>query len=244
MIVVAAPDVPESVAVTTATPPASEIDLGATASVTSGVASSSTMVSVTFGGLSTLPPAAIVPETDRATSAESTLSGFAVIVTVPVLAVCPAATISSVFALTSKSSLLSGDNGFATPTVSVTAADAVLDRPAVTVATPPASAIEAEDSIRLARAAPSSSRITTNGASSGSLEISTPWLFDATPVTATILSPSPASLSFTAVTVTCPVLVLAPAAMTSFVPVSVKSLFFVSFPGDAEIVTVVAALDG
>ena len=70
----------------------------------------------------------------------------------------------------------------------------------------------------------------------------TPWSFAAAPLTSTILSPVP--VFSCAVTVTTPVLAVAPAAMVSLVPVSVKSLLFVSFPAAALTVTVVTALDG
>ena len=120
VIVTAALDGRFSVAVTVDTfdAPLSSIVDGDNASVASGNASSSVMVSVTLDGAATPLPPAAVAETVTDLSGASVALSVAVIVTVPALVVEPAA-IVNVFALDSVKSV--PDPGDA-DTVSVTAA--------------------------------------------------------------------------------------------------------------------------
>ena len=145
VIVVAALAVRSSVAVTVDTPPFSEIDDGASASVTCGV-SSSVIISVRVSG-GTTP--VTMPETFTDFVAARTALSVAVIVTVPVLVVAFAAMVS-VFALDRvKSPDAAGDTAVA-ETVIVVAVVAVLSSVAVTVVTPPFSEIDAGDKTNVA----------------------------------------------------------------------------------------------
>ena len=146
------PDVPPlSPAVTVATlfAPLSSRAVGDRASVRVGVASSSAMVSAV--PVTSTAPRALLPTPVRVTvpSGASQVLATASTVTVPVLASCPAAMVR-VFALDSVNAPGSVWVPAAAATVTVTA---VLDLPfsrAVTVAMPPASAIELRDSISAA----------------------------------------------------------------------------------------------
>ena len=86
----------DSIAVTVLDPPLSEIEDGVNTSVTIG-ASSSVMVSVLFPGFDTPFPPLAAPDTVTVLFAVSTELSTAVIVTVPVLEVLPAAIVKSLF---------------------------------------------------------------------------------------------------------------------------------------------------
>ena len=86
-------DAPDSSAVTVLTPPFSLIEVGDNTRFTVGVPSSSVIVSVFEAGSATPPPFA-VPATVTVVSGPSTSLLVAVIVTVPVDAVAPAAIVS------------------------------------------------------------------------------------------------------------------------------------------------------
>ena len=234
--VVAALDGRDSVAVTVAVPPFSEIDDGDTASVTIGGASSSLIVSVTATGSATLPPEA-VPETVTLLSGACSSSSFAETVTVPVLVVTPGAMVSTVSPLSVKSPLTAFAPA-AADTVIRTAVLAARLRLAVTVATPPFSAIDAGSSVNAASGTASSS-LMVSVASDGSV---IPWALDAEPDTVTDLVAACTLLS-TAVIVTVPVLVVDPAATVSSVPVCEKSPAAAGGTADAVTVTADAALD-
>ncbi len=99
--VTAALDVPLRLAVTVLllpSPLSGMVD-GVSFSVTVGVPSSSVMVSVWLAGFPTPPPAA-VPDTVTVLLGASTSLSTAVIVTVPVLVVAPAAMVKVLFAVT------------------------------------------------------------------------------------------------------------------------------------------------
>ena len=225
-----------SVAVTVDTfdAPLSSIDDADNASVASGNASSSVMVSVTLDGADTPLPPAAVAETVTDLFGASVVSFTAVIVTVPALVVEPAA-IVNVFALDSVKSV--PDPGDA-DTVSVTAALDTPDSVAVTVDTfdAPLSSIDDDDNASV-----------TVGVASSSVMVSVTLDGAATPlppaaVAETVTDLSGASVvSFTAVIVTVPVLAVEPAAIVNvFALDSVKS---VPDPGDADTVSVTASLD-
>ena len=92
-----------STAVSVATPPFSEIDEEERTSDAIVAPSSSRMARATSGGSAAPRPPDAAPETVTRLSAESTLLSAATIVTVPVLAVRPAAMISTASALRVKS---------------------------------------------------------------------------------------------------------------------------------------------
>ena len=114
--------------------------VGDTASVTVGRASSSVRVTSTAVGCVSPWVLAAVPVTRTVLSGASTALPVAVSVTVPVLAVCPAATVSTVFVLSAKSSA----TGAAATVIVVAALDARFSV-AVTVVTLPSSVIVAGD---------------------------------------------------------------------------------------------------
>ena len=117
----------------------------------------------------------------------------------------------------------------------VTALDGCVST-AVTVAAPPFSETDDGDNDNVTPGAPSSS-VTVNVTSEGCV---TPTELDAEPDTVTDLS-GESVVSFTAVTVTVPALVVSPDAIVSVLfALSVKA---VPAPGDADTVIVVAALD-
>ena len=156
--VTASLEAPDSAAVTVATPPASEIDAGDRARVTTGSASSSASVRVSAAGAATPWPPVAVAETVTRLSGASTRFPFAVTVTWPALAVCPAAMVSVLAALRSKSAGTAPLAATAAAaTVTVTPSLEGWERVAVTVATPPVSEIEACDSARVTTATGSSS---------------------------------------------------------------------------------------
>ena len=159
VIVVASLDLPESVAVTTDAPPFSEINDGDSTSVATGRVSSSASVSVRFDGAATAPcppEAAAETVTVRFLSGAYTSSSLAEIVTVPVLAVVPAAMVSVAAVLSAKSPATASAAG-AAETVRITASLDVPESVAVTVASPPFSEIEFADSASAAVGAASSS---------------------------------------------------------------------------------------
>ena len=239
-------DAEDSAAVTVLDPPLSEIEDGLNTSVTVG-ASSSVMVSVWFEGFDTSPPLT-VPNTVTVLFGASTLLFTAVIVTVPVLAVEPAAIDSVLFSVSVKSPDTAGLTALA-ETVTVMAALEAPDSVAVTVLDPPFSEIEDGVSTSVTTGSSSSMMGTLSTGSSSSLMISfwtagpvTLALF-AVPDTVTVLSAVSTEL-FTAVIVTVPVLLVEPAAIVRSLFVdTVKSLFVAGLSALTETVTVTAALD-
>ena len=140
----------ESVADTVVVPPFSGIEEDTSASATAGASSSSVMVSVASDGFATPFVPLTVAETVTDLFGESVTSFVAASVTVPVLAVEPAATVS-VFAVESvKPSPVA-------ETVSVTVSLDARFSTAVTVETPPSSEMDDGDRARVAAGAPSSS---------------------------------------------------------------------------------------
>ena len=241
VIVVASLETPESVAVTVETPFASPTDAGESVSRVVGAASSSTRVSVRLAGAATPLPPDAVPETVTCLSGEPTALSLAVIVTVPVLAVEPAAMLRVRAALSVKSAASAPDDDTAAAdTVIVVASLEAPESTAVTVATPPFSETDDEDSTSDTVDAPSSSRIV-SVASGGS---TAPRVPDAVPETVTVLSGASVALP-TAVTVTVPALVVSPAAMVSVVALdSAKSPAIAGATGAADTVSVTAAAEG
>ena len=179
--------------------------VSASASVTPGASSSSSMVSVTLAGATTPLSPLTVAVTVTDLSGASTVLSFAVTVTMPVLAVCPDATVS-VFALDSVKPFPEA------ATVSVTASLDARFKRAVTVATPPDSEIDEGDSANVAVGVASSSV----SVRLGPVTAPTPWSLDAVPVTVTERLPMLSTASFTAATVTVSVaFAVCPAAMTT-----------------------------
>ena len=157
---------------------------------------------------------------------------FAVTVTEPALVVEPAA-IVSVVALDSAKSAAIAPAPAAADTVTVTATLDVRSSRAVTVATPPFSEIEDEDSTSVVCGA--SSSVIVSVALDGA---ATPLPPAAVADTATCLLPDATVLSF-AVIVTEPALVVEPAAMVNvFALDSAKSAAIAPAPATADTVTV------
>ena len=227
-----------SAAVSVAAPPFSEIDDEDRISDAAGAPSSSRMARVRAGGSAAPRPPAAAPETVTRLSGESTLSSAAVTVTVPALAVAPAATVSVRAALRAKSPSAAFAPA-AADTVTVTASADGCDSVAVTVATPPFSAIDAGVSASESAGVASSSAIV----SAASVTAPAPQLFAAAPETATRLSGESASLPWAAI-VTVPELPVRPAGTTRIPPVCVKSAADAPAPAAADTVIVVGALDG
>ena len=123
--------------------PLSSITAGVSASVATGVSSSSSMVSVTASGSRARFSLDTAPDTVTVRSGASTASSTAVMVTVPALRVAPAATVSVRFSLRRKCAAPSAP---AADTVTVVATVTVRTSTAVTVADPPFSEIDALDS--------------------------------------------------------------------------------------------------
>ena len=236
--VTASLDGPDKVAVTVVAPPVSEIDESESTSAIVGRASSSVMVRVASDGFDTLLPPAAVPDTVTDLLGESTSFPFAVTVTVPVLAVEPAAMVR-VFAVLRSKSAATAPVPAAAATVTVTASLDLPESVAVTVEPPPVSEIEVGDSTSdtVGRASSSVSVSVTFGG------FATPLPPAAVPETVTSLFGESTSLPF-AVTVTVPALVVEPAAMVSVVvPDRVKSPDTAPVPAAAATVTVTAELD-
>ena len=201
MIVVAALDACESVAVTVVVPPFSLIALSASANVTPGAASSSSIVSVFDAGAATPLSPLTAAVTVTSLSGASTVSSTAVTVTVPVLLVAPAAMLS-VFSLDRLKSPATAFVPAAAATVSVTASLDARFRLAVTVADP-ATAPSCSSIVSGLRAS------VTVGVASSSVRVRlapvtvpTPWPFCAVPLTVTVRLPTLSIASFTAVIVT------------------------------------------
>ena len=202
--------------------------------------SSSVRVRITFDGWATPLPPAAVPQTITDLSGESTSLPFAVTVTLPVLVVAPAAMVRVLAVLRAKSPDTAPIPHDA-PTVTVTEPALVgCESVAVTIATPPVSVIDADDSTSdtVGRASSSSRvRVTSDGSA-------TPLPPVAVPDTVTDLSGASVSLPF-AVTVTEPVLAVDPAAMVRVVvPERVKSAATAPDPTAAATDTVTASLEG
>ena len=240
--VVAALDACESVAVTVASPPFSEIDDEDRTSVTEGAASSSRIVSVTLAGAATPLFPLTVADTVTCLSGASVELLTAVTVTVPVLVVAPAAMVS-VFVLDKLKSPASALVPAVAATVSVTASLDARFSVAVTVLdpgfVPSCSSIVAGLSTSVAVGAASSSRIV-----SVTLAGAATPLFPLTAAeTVTCLSGA-LIMSLTAVIVTVPVLLVAPATMVSvFVLDKLKSDAAAFVPAAAATVSVTASLD-
>ena len=230
----------DRVALTVEVPPFSDTDDGFSDSVTVGAASSSGMVRVTSDGLVAPWLLTAVPDTLTCLSGASVVLSTAVTVTVPALVVTPAAMVRVVALDRSKSA--------ATAPVVVTSAAATVtvvasldgrSSVAVTVDTPPSSAIDVADKASVTVGAASSS-VMVRVASGGFATLLPPA---AVPETVTVLFGASVGLS-TAVTVTVPVLVIEPAAMVRVVvALKVKSPCTAPVPAAAEIVTVTASLD-
>ena len=238
--VTASLDTPESVAVTVDTPLLSEIDDEDSPSATVGNASSSLSVNVTSEGAATPLPPETVPETVTDLSGESTEFPCAVIVTVPVLVVSPAAIVSFVMLDSSVKSPATAPAPGAAATVTVTASLDAPESVAVTAATPLLSPIDDGDSPSVTVGNASSSvivNVTLDGAD-------TPLPPDIA-LADTVTSLFGASTEFPfALTVTTLELVVSPAAIVSFVALdNVKSLATAGATAAAATVTVTAALD-
>ena len=190
--VTASLETPLSVAVTVVEPSFSPIDEVPSTSDTVGVSSSSVIVRVSSVGFATPLPPAAVAETVTCFSGASTSLSTAVIVTVPVLAVSPAAMVSVVLSLSVKSSATAGSTG-AAETVSVTASLDTALSVAVTVVEPSFSPIDEVPSANDTVGVASSSSIVIVA---GEPTVLPPWLA----VTITVSAAS-ATASFTPVTV-------------------------------------------
>ena len=225
-------------AVTVLLPPFSPIDVGSSFSVNAGVPSSSVIVSVGAVGAATPLPPVAEAVTSIVLSGASTSLSRAEIVTVPVLANCPARIVSSRFTLSRKSLATAGSTAVA-DTVTTTSA---LDSPssnAVTVVSPPFSGIDAGSSARVSVGVSSSSVIVSvRGAGAAA-----PLPPVTVPPICTLFSGASRSLSSASI-FTSPVLTVSPAAIVSLVPVSVKSAATAGETGVAVTVTATASLDG
>ena len=201
VIVVAALDACESLAVTVVVPPFSAMALSVTASVTVGAASSSRIVSVTLAGAATPLFPLTAAETVTCLSGASVVSLTAVTVTVPVLLVAPAAMVS-VLALDKLKSDAAAFVPAVAATVRVTSSVEARFSVAVTVLdpgfVPSCSSIVAGLSTNVAVGAPSSSV----SVSAAPVTAPTPWLFCAVPVTVVVRLTTLSMASFTAVIVT------------------------------------------
>ena len=198
--------------------------------------SSSEIVSVWSEGAATPLPPVAVADTVTSLSAVTTELSLAVIVTVPVLVVAPAA-IVRVVPLCVKSPDTAGDTG-EEETVSVTASVDAAFSVAVTAVEPPFSEIEEEprtrETVRL------SSSVIVRVLSDGP---ATPLPPETVAETVTFLS-GPSTVLFTAVIVTAPVLVVAPAAMVSVLLVlRLKSEDVAGETAVAETVSVTASVE-
>ena len=240
--VVASLDGPDSVAVTVDTPPVSEIDAGASTRATPGASSSSVMVRVTSGGFVAPWLLAAVPDTLTCLFGASVGLSTAVTVTVPALVVTPAAMVR-VLALDRLKSPATAPvvATSAAATVTVVASLDGRSSVAVTVDTPPSSAIDVADKASATVGAASSS-VMVRVASGGFATLLPPA---AVPETVTVLFGASVVLS-TAVTVTVPVLVTSPAAMVRVVALDrLKSPATApdAATSAADTVTVTASLD-
>ena len=240
--VTASLDAPESVAVTVDTPLLSETDDGDSPSATVGNASSSSSVNGVGGGSFAWPRLSdAVPESVTVLSGASIALSTAVNVTVPVLVVEPAAIVNLSALDSAKSPDTAGATGD-TPTVTVTATPDIRSSRAVTVATPPFSAIELRPGARVycSVVCGASSSTIVSVALDGA---TTPLPPVAVADTATCLLPDVTLLPF-AVIVTVPVLVVSPDAIVNVSALdNVKSAATAPAPAAAPTVTVTASLD-
>ena len=206
-----------------------------------GADSSSVRVRVTEGGSFARPRLSeAVPETVTRLSGASVVLVTAVTVTRPVLVVAFAAKVRVVAVLNVKSPATAPVEATgAAATVTVTATDDCRSRVAVTVATPPFSVIEDDDSASAARGV--SSSVIIRVAFAG---FTTPLPPADVADTTTCLLPDATALPL-ARTVTTPLLVVAPAARVNVVPVlRAKSPDTAPAPAAAATVIVTASLDG
>ena len=232
-------DGPPSVAVTVVESPFSPIEAGLSTRVTVGVPSSSLIVRVRFAGFATPRPPEAVADTVTDLFGASTVLFTALILTVPVLVVAPAAIVRVSFALNVKSVATAGDTAAADTTSVTFSLDGAL-RVAVTVVESPFSEIDVGLSTRFTVGVASSSvivRVWLDGAD-------TPRPPEAVADTVTDLSGASTAL-FTALILTVRVLVVAPAAMVSvsFV-LSVKSAAAAGDTAAADTTSVTFSLDG
>ena len=167
------------------------------------------IVRVTADRASAPLPPATVPDTVTRLFGTWVISSTAVIVTSPVLVVAFAAIVSVVAADSVKSPATAGDTAVA-ETVIVVASVTAPDRVAVIVETPPFSEIDDGDKTNVTSTTSSSAIVSVAAVT----DDPTPALLDGVPVTVTVLSPK-ATLLFTVVIVTVPVLVVSPAAIVS-----------------------------
>ena len=195
---------------TVATPPISVIDAGSRTNATVGSTSSSVIVSVAAAGSATPLPPSAVPEIVTVLSGESAVFGVAVTVTVPELAVSPAAMVSVAAALTAKSPETAPAPAAAV-TVTVTGSLDAPDSAAVTVVTPPDSGIEDDDSASVAVGRVSSSvRV-----SAAPVTADVPWSLVIVAVTVTVRPALPWWIVSSVATIPAvSVLVVVPAGMT------------------------------
>ena len=189
--------------------PLSSIDAGLSTRRTVGLSSSSSIPIATGAGLPATPCAFdAVADTVTVLARASVSLSTAVMVTVPVLAVAPAATTSSVPSWR-KSFRVAGVTGAAATRTVVSAPDGWV-RVALIRAVPPSSSIDAADRTSItAGAASSSVTVSSTGAGAGR-----PGNPPTAAVTRTVVAGESVSL-FTAVTVTVPVLAVAPAPTVS-----------------------------
>ena len=227
-------DTAPRVAVTVVVPAFSLMEEALSPSETIGVSSSSAMVRVWSAGAATPLPPAAVAETVTCLSGASTALSAPVIVTVPVLVVAPAAMVRVLAVLRLKSPETAGETA-AAETVRVTSSLDLALSVAVTVVDPPSSEMDEEPNVSDTVGVPSSSVI----ASVRSDGAATPLPPAAVAETVTSLSGASTSLS-TAVIVTVPVLLVAPAAMVRVVPACVKSPETAGDTGAEETVRVTA----
>ena len=244
VIVVSESDASFSVAVTLETPPFSEMEVGDRRNVTAGtvdVPSSSVMVSETSAGPVTPEGLAAAPDTRTVLSASSTALSTPVMATRPVLVVLPAAIVSVLSLDRVKSSAAAGATGAAETVIVVSASDAS-SSVAVTLETPPFSEMEVGDrrNVTAGTVDVPSSSVMVSETRRGPV---TPLKLVAAPDTRTVLSASSTALS-TPVMVTCPVLVVLPAAIVSVLSLDrVKSSAAAGATGVAETVIVVFQCD-
>ena len=178
-----------------------------------------------------------MPETVTDLFPEWTSLPFAVTVTSPALAVLPAAMVS-VFAAERSKSAATAPVPATAPTVTTTASLDLPDSVAVTVVSPPVSEIDEDDSARVTVGKVSSS-VSVRVSDDGATTLLPPTTV---PETVTDLFPEWTSLPL-AVTVTSPLLAVAPAAMVSVFPAErPKSAATAPVPAP-HTVTVTASLD-
>ena len=232
-------DTPLSVAVTVVESPFSPIESGLSTSDTVGVASSSVIVRVRFAGFGTLLPPVAVADTVTDLSGASTALFTALILTVRVLVVAPAAIVSVSFALSVKSEATPGETAVADTTSVTFSLEAALSV-AVTVVESPFSEIDDGLSTSDTVGVPSSSVIVRVWFAGAATPLPPVTVAD----TVTDLSGASTAL-FTALTFTVRVLVVAPAAIVSVsFALSVKSAATAGETAVADTTSVTFSLDG